>query len=319
MSAPLLAVSALSKHFKLRGGGTLQALSGVSFAIAHGETLALVGESGCGKTTLARTASLLYRPDGGSVRLDGVELAALSRRALKPHRRAIQLVFQDPFGSLNPRLRVGSIVAEPLAIHGIGSRRARGARAAELLASLGFAAGDLARFPHEFSGGQRQRIAIARALVLSPKLLVADEPLAALDVSIQAQMLALLRDLRARLDLAMLFISHDLAAVERIAHRIAVMYLGRIVELAPSAALFARPRHPYTKALLAAVPRLGQGKRKPGTALAGEVANPLHPPAGCPFHPRCPKAQALCREVPPPLEAKGDDASPRQVACHFPE
>ncbi|HUI17864.1 MAG TPA: oligopeptide/dipeptide ABC transporter ATP-binding protein [Alphaproteobacteria bacterium] len=319
MSEPLFAVAGLSKHFPARGGGRITALVDASFAIAAGETLALVGESGCGKTTLARTASLLYRPDRGSVRLAGIELTALSRRALKPHRRAIQLVFQDPFGSLNPRLRVGSIVAEPLVIHGVGRARERRARAAHQLASLGLEAGDLERYPHEFSGGQRQRIAIARALVLEPKLLVADEPLSALDVSVQAQLLELLGDLRARLGLAMLFISHDLAAVDRIADRIAVMYLGRIVELAPRAELFARPSHPYTQALLAAVPRLGAGKRKPGTAPKGEVADPLAPPSGCPFHPRCPKAQAVCREREPPLEAKPGAAPTRRVACHFPD
>ncbi len=317
MTAPLLEVEKLSKHFPQKGGGSLKALVSVSFAIAAGETLALVGESGCGKTTLARTAALLYRPDAGSVRLSGRELAGLGRRALKPFRRELQLVFQDPFASLNPRLRVGSIVAEPLAIHGVGRRSFRRARAAALLADLGFHDGDLERYPHEFSGGQRQRIAIARALVLEPKLLVADEPLAALNVSIQAQLLELLRTLRQRLGLAMLFISHDLAAVERIADRIAVMYLGRLVELAPSAALLAQPSHPYTQALLAALPRLGRGKRKPGTAPRGEPANALAPPPGCPFHPRCPKAEAICTRIEPPLAALGDAG--RQTACHFPD
>jgi len=319
MSEPLFAVEGLGKEFRTSGGARIKAVADASFAIAAGETLALVGESGCGKTTLARTATLLYRPDGGSVRLDGVELTSLSRNALKAHRRRIQLVFQDPFGSLNPRLRVGSIVAEPLAIHGIGSAAERRERAAAILARLGLEAADRERFPHEFSGGQRQRIAIARALVLEPALLVADEPLSALDVSIQAQLLELLRELRASLGLAMLFISHDLAAVERIADRIAVMYLGRIVELAPRAELLARPSHPYSHALLASVPRLGQGKRRPGSAAKGEVADPLHPPSGCPFHPRCPKAQALCKSELPPLEAKPGASSARGVACHFPD
>ena len=319
MSAPLLAVEGLSKAFRREGGGRIKAVASASFAVAAGETLALVGESGCGKTTLARTACLLYRPDGGSVRLAGVELTSLSRAALKPYRRRIQLVFQDPFASLNPRLRIGSIVAEPLAIHRIGGAAERRARVLRVLASLGLGEADLERFPHEFSGGQRQRIAIARALVLEPDLIVADEPLSALDVSIQAQLLELLGGLRRRLGLAMLFISHDLAAVERIADRIAVMYLGRIVELAPRAELLARPRHPYSEALLAAVPRLGRGKRAPGSAAKGEVANPLAPPPGCAFHPRCPKAQAICKEREPPLETKADEASTsRQVACHFP-
>jgi oligopeptide/dipeptide ABC transporter ATP-binding protein len=319
MSAPLLEVDGLVKRFRLPSGGVLRALDGVSFAILPGETLALVGESGCGKTTLARTAALLYRPDAGSVRLEGAEIAGLSRAALKPFRRDIQLVFQDPFGSLNPRLTAGTIVAEPLVIHRVGRQAERRGRAAALLESLGFGADDLERYPHEFSGGQRQRIAIARALVLEPKLLIADEPLSALDVSIQAQMLALLRSLRARFGLAMLFISHDLAAVDAIADRIAVMYLGRLVELAPRAELFARPRHPYTQALLAALPRLGRGKRRPGTAPKGEIADPLAPPAGCPFHPRCPKAQAICRREMPPLAPGPEARSARLAACHFPD
>ena len=318
MTAPLFEVDQLEKAFAARGGN-LRALAGVSFAIAEGETLALVGESGCGKTTLARTAALLYRPSAGSVRLSGVELTRLPRRRLRRFRRRIQLVFQDPQGSLNPRLPVGAIVAEPLVIHGIGTRAERRARVGAAMEAVGLGDAELERYPHEFSGGQRQRVAIARALVVEPALVIADEPLSALDVSIQAQILALFRRLRDRFRLAYLFISHDLAAVDAIADRIAVMYLGRLVELAPRAELFARPSHPYTQALLRAVPRLDGGKRRPGTAPRGDVPNPLAPPPGCPFHPRCPKAQAICRAVLPPLSLRGDAASGRLVACHFPD
>ncbi len=318
MTAPLFEVARLEKEFNVRGG-SLRALAGVSFAIAAGETLALVGESGCGKTTLARTAALLYRPNAGSVRLRGVELARLPRRRLRSERRGVQLIFQDPQGSLNPRLPVRAIVAEPLVIHGIGRRAERRARVVAAMEAVGLGDAGLERYPHEFSGGQRQRIAIARALVVEPALVIADEPLSALDVSVQAQILALFRRLRDRFRLAYLFISHDLAAVDAIADRIAVMYLGRIVELAPRVVLFARPSHPYTQALLRAVPRLDGGKRRPGTAPRGDVPNPLAPPPGCPFHPRCPKAQAICRAVRPPLAPRAEETSARLVACHFPD
>ena len=318
MTAPIFEVEGLAKDFTVRGG-TLRALAGVSFAIAAGETLALVGESGCGKTTLARTAAFLYRPSAGSVRLDSVELGRLPRRRLRSYRRKIQLVFQDPQGSLNPRLPVGAILAEPLVIHGMGGRAERRARVVSAMEAVGLGDAELERYPHEFSGGQRQRIAIARALVAEPALVIADEPLSALDVSIQAQILALFRRLRDRFRLACLFISHDLAAVDAIADRIAVMYLGRLVELAPRLELFARPSHPYTQALLRAVPRLDGGKRRPGTAPRGDVPNPLAPPPGCPFHPRCPKAKEICRAVLPPLLPRGDAAAGRLVACHFPD
>ena len=318
MTAPLFEVDGLEKEFAARGA-SLRALAGVSFAIAAGETLALVGESGCGKTTLARTVALLYRPSAGSVRLSGVELAGLPRRRLRSERRRVQLIFQDPQGSLNPRLPVGAIVAEPLVIHGIGRRAERRARVVAAMEAVGLGDAGLERYPHEFSGGQRQRIAIARALVVEPALVIADEPLSALDVSVQAQILALFRRLRDRFRLAYLFISHDLAAVDAIADRIAVMYLGRIVELAPRVELFARPSHPYTQALLRAVPRLDGGKRRPGTAPRGDVPNPLAPPPGCPFHPRCPKAQAICRAVRPPLAPRAEETSARLVACHFPD
>ncbi len=318
MSAPLFELSGLGREYRLRGGGSLRALAEVSLALAESETLALVGESGSGKSTLARNAALLDKPSEGSVRLRGIELTGLPRRRLKPHRRDIQLVFQDPYGSLDPRLPVGATVAEPLVIHGVGDRRERRERARQALDWVGLGAAELERYPHEFSGGQRQRIAIARALVLAPALVIADEPLSALDVSVQAQMLSLFRSLRDRFRLSYLFISHDLAAVDAIADRIAVMYLGRVVEEAPRQALFAHPHHPYTEALLAAVPRLGQGKRRPGSAPRGDAPNPLDPPKGCPFHPRCPKAQAICATARPPLAALPGDDPGRRVACHFP-
>jgi oligopeptide/dipeptide ABC transporter ATP-binding protein len=318
VTAPLFAIDGLGRDYATRGGGRLRALAEASLALAAGETVALVGESGSGKTTLARCAALLDRPSAGRVYLRGQELTSLSRRRLKPFRRDIQLVFQDPYGSLDPRLPLGAIVAEPLAIHGVGNRRARRERARAALDEVGLGAVELERYPHEFSGGQRQRIAIARALVLEPALLIADEPLSALDVSVQAQMLSLFRALRARFGLSYLFISHDLAAVDAIADRVAVMYLGRIVETAPRAAFFARPHHPYSEALLAAVPRLGQGKRRRASTPHGDAPNPLDPPPGCPFHPRCPKAQDLCRAERPPLAALPGEVPERLVACHFP-
>ena len=317
-TTPLLEARNLVKHFPVKGPGlfaatrgTVRAIDGVDLAIGAGETVALVGESGCGKTTVARAVALLQRPTAGSVRYAGRELTVLGKRALQPLRRRIQMVFQDPFASLNPRLPVGAIIAEPLVIHGIGDRRGRLARLAR---SVGLNPADMDRYPHEFSGGQRQRIAIARALAPEPEMIIADEPVSALDVSIQSQVLNLLKDLQETHGLAFLFISHDLAVVRHFADRVAVMYLGRIVEEASAEALFAEPSHPYTRALIAAAPEIGRGKRRPGAVLAGDVPSPMTPPPGCAFHPRCPLAAEVCRSTAPRLDPVG---AGHAAACHF--
>jgi oligopeptide/dipeptide ABC transporter ATP-binding protein len=319
---PLLRVEGLTKHFPLghglfgRGAGRVHALTELSFTLATGRTLALVGESGCGKTTAARAIAGLYRPDAGRVLFKGSDLAGLPRQARKDARRAMQMVFQDPFGSLNPRLTAGAIVGEPLVIHRVGTRAERRARVDDVMKGVGLDPRDAQRYPHEFSGGQRQRIAIARALVIEPDLIIADEPLSALDVSIQSQVLNLMKDLQDARGLAFLFITHDLAVVDTFADEVAVMYLGRLVELAPRDRLFAAPRHPYTRTLMAAVPVPGRGKRAPGSTPAGEVPSPITPPPGCPFHPRCPRALPVCRAEMPELE---DDGGGSFVACHNPE
>ncbi len=312
---PLMAVQGVSVHFP-QGGGlfrkprVLRAVENVSFEVAPGEALALVGESGSGKSTLGNVVAGLREPTQGSVLFEGRAPDAASRRA-------IQVVFQDPYGALDPRMPVSEIIAEPLRIQGIGSAADRRIRAAELVEQVGLPRDALNRYPHEFSGGQRQRIAIARALAPGPRLIVADEPLSALDVSIQSQVLNLMRDLQTRQGgqgLAYLFISHDLAVVHHLADRVAVLYLGRLVEVAARDALFARPAHPYTQALLDAVPRIGR-RRARGAAIRGEMPSPLAPPPGCVFHPRCPKAQAVCRTDPPRLR----ELAPGQAAaCHFP-
>ena len=304
----LLEIAGLRKEFPVRRGllgrmlGTVRAVDGVDLAVKRGECLALVGESGSGKTTVARCALRLVEPTAGSVRFDGEDLLALPPRELRRRRRRFQMVFQDPYGSLNPRQRIGSVVGEPLEVHepALG-RAARAERVRELLGTVGLPAEMAARWPHELSGGQRQRVGIARALAAGPELLVADEPVTALDVSIRGQILGLLEGLRERLGLALLLISHDMTAVERLSDRVAVLYLGRIVELAPRAELFARPLHPYTVSLLSAVPRPQPGRRRSRIVLGGEPPSPLAPPAGCPFHPRCPIARPHCAEETPPL------------------
>jgi len=324
VSAPLLAVRDLCVHYRPRRGGgpPVRAVDGVSPELERGRSLGLVGESGCGKSTTARAIVGLERATAGSIRLAGTELTGLGRRAWLPYRRRVQLVFQDPATALDPRQSVGSSVAEPLAIHRLGRARERRRRAAELLDAVGLDASHARRLPHELSGGQRQRVAIARALALEPELLVLDEPVSALDVSIQAQIVNLLRELQERLGLAYLFIAHDLAVVRHVCARVAVMYLGRIVEEGPREAVFGAPRHPYTRALLAAVPSLGgAAEDAPPRPLRGEVPSPEAPPAGCAFHPRCPlraeldaPLRARCEDERPELAPRGEGGA--AAACH---
>ena len=318
MSA-LLEVEGLTKHFPVRQGllgrssGLVRAVDGVSFTIEAGTTLGLVGESGCGKTTTSKMILGLERPTAGAIRFQGEDALALDRAALGRYRRAVQAVFQDPYASLDPRMRVGTIVAEPLVINERLDREARRRRVRELLDLVSLPARAAVLFPHEFSGGQRQRVAIARALALSPRLVVLDEPVSALDVSIRAQILNLLRDLQERLGVSYLFIAHDLAAVAHMSHTIAVMYLGQIVEWGPAEAIALTPQHPYTQALFAAALPIDLDGPRPEVAVAGEVPSPLRPPAGCRFHPRCPHAMPVCSTDPPALRPHAG----RAVACHL--
>jgi len=316
--APILEVTALSKQFRAKDGqGSVRAVDDASLSLRRGETLAIVGESGCGKSTLARLILRLIEPDSGAIRFDGEDLLALSPAALRAQRRRMQIVFQDPYAALDPRLTIGTIVAEPLAIHGIGDRASRRAKVCEFLGLVGLEAEAAGRYPHEFSGGQRQRIGIARAIILEPRMVIADEPVSALDVSIQSQILNLLIDLKARLGLSYIFISHDLSVVEHVSDRVAVMYLGRIVEMTDVESLYARPAHPYTQALLSAIPQLDPDGPRTRIVLSGDIPNPEEPPSGCAFHPRCPQAMDQCRSITPrPLEI-GTGAQAHHVACHL--
>jgi oligopeptide/dipeptide ABC transporter ATP-binding protein len=317
---PLLSVRGLVKHFPVKKGllqrtvGQVHAVDGVSFDIGHGETLGLVGESGCGKSTAGKAILKLIEPTAGEIRVHGKRIDGLSRSAMRPWRRQLQVVFQDPYSSLNPRLSVRDIIAEPLVNYGISAGGALDQRVADLALKVGLREDALARYPHEFSGGQRQRIGIARALALQPSLIVCDEPVSALDVSVQAQVINLLGDLQQEFGLSYLFVAHDLAVVEHISHRIAVMYLGKIVELADKAALFARPQHPYTEALLSAVPLPDPEAAKKRIILKGDVPSPINPPSGCRFHTRCPYAFARCSKEEPDMR----EVFPgHHVACHL--
>jgi len=321
--APLLSAEHLSVTFPIRGGlagrqrGGIQAVSDVSFQLAAGETLGLVGESGCGKTTTGRAILQIVRPTAGHVYFKGEDLVTMDERALRPRRRQMQLVFQDPFASLNPRMTVGDVLTEPLAVQRIGTPSERQQTVAELLRVVGLGTSALRRYPHEFSGGQRQRIAIARALALRPTLLVLDEPVSALDVSIQAQVLNLLADLQREYNLTYLFIAHDLAVVRYMSARVAVMYLGKVVEIAPARPLYQSPAHPYTAGLLAAVPVPDPAARRQDKPprLTGDLPSPANPPSGCRFHTRCPRAQERCRVEEPLLRSFG---AGHLAACHFP-
>jgi peptide/nickel transport system ATP-binding protein len=319
---PLLEVSRVVKHFSVghrfsrAGKKIVRAVDGVSFEVRRGETLGLVGESGCGKSTLARCLVRLYDVSAGTLRFAGEDITSLSQRRLRPLRPRLQMVFQDPYTSLNPRRRVGDLIAEPLRVHGRHDRTSIQQRVLELVDLVGLNADQLERFPHEFSGGQRQRIGIARALALSPDLIIADEPVSALDVSIQAQIINLLSELQERLGLTYVFIAHDLSVVRQVSTRTAVMYLGRIVEIGPTDLVYDRPAHPYTEALLSAVPLPAHaGAKRTRIVLSGEMPSASQPPSGCHFHPRCRYAADRCHSVSPELQNLPDG---RQVACHYP-
>ncbi len=320
MRDALLRVDRLVKHFPVHGGllhrvvGQVRAVDGVSFDIRRGEVVGLVGESGSGKTTVGRLVLRLVEATSGQVSFDGIDVLGLSTAALRRFRKRMQIVFQDPYASLNPREQVGAMLGHALALHAIGTPADRAGRAVELLEQVGLSADHLDRFPHEFSGGQRQRIGIARALAVQPEFLVADEPVSALDVSIQAQVINLLADLKDRFGLTMLFIAHDLAVVEHICDRVVVMYLGKIMEIAPAAALYRQPNHPYTEALLSAVPVPEPGRKRTRMTLTGDIPSPTNPPSGCVFRTRCPRAVTACAETVPELKAVGVD---HHSACHL--
>lgn len=324
-AAPLVEVRDLVKHFPVRGGvlqrtmGYVQAVDGVTFDIRRGETLGLVGESGCGKTTVGRLLLRLIEPTAGTVRFDGVDLTAIKGAALKPYRRRMQIIFQDPYASLDPRTPVGDSIGEGLRIHDLGTAAERRAKVTRMMDMVGLQAYHARRYPHEFSGGQRQRIGIARALVLEPELVVCDEPVSALDVSIQAQVLNLLKSLQRELGLTYVFVAHNMGVVEHISDRVAVMYLGRVVELADRRDLFRKPEHPYSSALMSAIPVPDPEARRQRVILTGDVPSPVNPPSGCRFHPRCPlrtefgDPEICAAQVPPLIDLGGDHL----CACHF--
>lgn len=320
MSTPLLEVKNLKKHFPIHDGllqrtvGQVKAVDGVSFTINKGETLGLVGESGCGKSTTGRLILNLLEPTEGEVIFEGTDLTTLSKREMRTMRQSLQCVFQDPFASLNPRMMVGNLVAEPIYVSGRAPKSKAMNEAAELLEIVGLSAADMGKYPHEFSGGQRQRIAIARALALKPKLIIADEAVSALDVSIQSQVLNLLSDLQEQFGLSYLFISHNLSVVKHISDRVGVMYLGRLVEVADKSTLYSNPSHPYTQALLSAVPEPSVDFKRERIILSGDVPSPANPPSGCAFHPRCPAAMDVCKQQRPELKEIADG---HLVACHL--
>jgi len=317
----LLDVRDLKKHFAIRKGllrqvvGYVHAVDGISLTLRHGETLGLVGESGCGKSTAGKTILKLMEPTSGSIQIRGQDITRLDRKSMRPFRREMQMIFQDPYSSLNPRLTAGSIVGEPLTVHGVAAGQEKEDRVAALFKRVGLRTDDMRKYPNEFSGGQRQRIGIARSLALNPQLIIGDEPVSALDVSIQAQVINLLIDLQQEFNLSYLFIAHDLAVVQHISHRIAVMYLGRVVELADKRTLFTSPLHPYTQALLSAVPIPDPAAKKTGRiVLTGDVPSPIKPPSGCHFHTRCPFAMDHCRVTTP---AYREVRPEHWVACHL--